>query len=160
MDKSGQRCRRVLVLTLLAAAVSGGSDLPQAHAGLYDRVKDIFELPGEVDRLKEEYGTVKERYEEAVKQLESARQEAEAFRKLQEQLMADNAKLAEQNRQLAGMVEELKAAEEGRAKQSGRVQKLIWTAVALVAGYFVFGRAARLLLRNRNDRQGGKGGTA
>jgi predicted nuclease with TOPRIM domain len=137
----------LLYRVLLLAAVLGGglyaADSGTAHAGLYDRVRDIFELPGEVDKLKEGYY-------ETLEQLEAAKRQAEAYRQMQEQLMADNARLQEQNRQLTEAVEALKSLQDERSRQSGRIQRMIWTAVLLIAGYFGITRVARYVMRARS----------
>lgn len=146
-------------LTVAVLMVSGAlltvSPAP-ARAGFFDRVRDVFEIPGEVDKLKEQYQEVRAGYDTALQQLqdqkrqaEEARAQAEEYRKMQERLMEDNAGLAEQNRQLAETVQELRNSEEARSKQSGRIKTVIWTAVLLVAGYFGISRIARYVMRAR-----------
>lgn len=133
--------RVALSAVLLAgwgAAAGGGT----AHAGLYDRVRDIFELPGEVDQLKKSY-------DETLEQLEAARQQTEEYRRMQERLLAENAKLLEQNRELAAAVQELRTGEEARSKHSDRIRRMIWTAALLAAGYFAVTRLARFVMRAR-----------
>lgn len=133
---------------------------PAAHAGFFDGVKGIFQLPGEVDKLKEDYQQVKDNYDTTIEQLEetkrqaeNALQQAEAYKQMQEKLTSDNAALMEQNRQLTSMVQELRHSEEARAKQSARIKHIIWVAVLLVAGYFAISRIARYVMRDRNRKR-------
>lgn len=136
-----------------------GAQPQTAHAGWVDRVRDVFQVPGEVDKLKEQYNEVKSGYDATLEQLEETRRRAEEaqklteeYRKTQEQLLNDNAALAEQNRQLAATLEELKDSEEARARSAARVKRLIWTAVLLVGGYFGISRVARYVMRARVKR--------
>ncbi|WP_438448637.1 hypothetical protein [Gorillibacterium sp. sgz5001074] len=143
MSVTKRRTLRAAALGLIAALgfLTGGTQT--AEAGLYDRVKDIFELPGEVDKLKEEYGKVKGSYDDALKELDS-------YRQMQEKLLEDNARLAEQNRLLAETVQSLKKAEESRSRSSSRIQRMIWTVVLLGAGYVILTRVARYVMRARS----------
>ncbi|MDF2922782.1 MAG: hypothetical protein K0R57_1696 [Paenibacillaceae bacterium] len=131
-----------------------------AQAGLFDGIRSIMGLPGEVDRLKEDYREVKESYDSTVQQLEDTKRQAEQallqaeeYRQLQEKLMADNAVLMEQNGRLADIVEELQNSEEARARQTNRIQRMIATAVLLVIGYFAVSRVARYVMRAQARRK-------
>ncbi|MDF2938392.1 MAG: hypothetical protein K0Q90_3765 [Paenibacillaceae bacterium] len=142
-----------------ACVLLWGAQPPSAYAGWVDRVRDVFQVPGEVDKLKEQYNEMKSGYNATVEQLEETRRQAleaqkltEDYRKTQEQLLTDNAALAEQNRQLAVTLEELKHSEEARARQAERIKRLIWTGVLLVAGYFGISRVARYVMRARVKR--------
>ncbi|RAU99894.1 hypothetical protein [Paenibacillus sp. YN15] len=143
-------------IAVAACLLLWGAQPPSAHAGWVDRVRDVFQVPGEVDKLKEQYNEMKSGYDATVEQLEETRRQAqeaqkltEDYRRTQEQLLADNAALAEQNRQLAATLEELKDSEAARARQAERIKRLIWTAVLLVAGYFGISRVARYVMRAR-----------
>lgn len=136
-----------------------GIQPPSAHAGWVDRVRDVFQVPGEVDKLKEQYNEMKSGYDATVEQLEETRRQAEEaqrmteeYRRTQEQLLSDNAALAEQNRKLAATLEQLKDSEEARTRSAARVKRLIWTGVLLVAGYFGISRVARYVMRARVKR--------
>lgn len=147
-----------LVAGLMLAAYPGS-----AHAGFIDGVRSVFQLPGEVDKLKEQYQEVQQGYNSALEQLEEtkrqaeearlraeeARLRAEEYRKLQDQLVAENAGLAEQNRKLAEMVTELRDSEEARSKRTSQIKSVVWTAVLLVGGYFAVSRIARIVMRAR-----------
>lgn len=146
----------------IAAAVSlllWGVNPPSAHAGWVDRVRDVFQAPAEVDKLKEQYDEMKSGYDATVEQLEETRRQAEEaqrlteeYRRTQERLLSDNEALAEQNRQLAQTLAELKDSDEARTRQAKRIKMMIWMAVLLIAGYFGIGRVARYLMRARSRR--------
>lgn len=156
-------CRRVrlgaaAVLAAACVALWGAEPLP-AYAGWVDRVRDVFQVPGEVDKLKEQYNEMKSGYDATVEQLEETRRRAEEaqrmteeYRRTQEQLLSDNAALAEQNRRLADTLEQLKDSEQARTRSAARVKRLIWTGVLLVAGYFGISRVARYVMRARVKR--------
>ncbi len=160
VNKTSLRIRLGAAAVVTAACLAlWGAKPPSAHAGWVDRVRDVFQVPGEVDKLKEQYNEMKTGYDATVEQLEETRRRAEEaqklteeYRKTQEQLITDNAALAEQNRQLAATLEELKDSEEARARSAARVKRLIWTAVLLVGGYFGISRVARYVMRARVKR--------
>lgn len=147
---------RAAGIVVAASLLLWGGNPGSAHANWVDRVRDVFQVPGEVDKLKEQYDEMKSGYDATLEQLEeTSRQAEEARRKLddyrltQEKLLADNEALAERNRQLDATLEELRDSEEARAKQSQRIKRVIWTAVLLVIGYFGISRVARYVMRAR-----------
>lgn len=139
------------ISVLLFAAFPG-----TAHAGFIDGVKGIFGIPGDVDKLKEQYQEVKSGYDSALQELDEAKrrtdtaiEQAEELKKIQQDLLAQNAGLAEQNRKLAETVEELEHSQEARDRQAKRVKTLVWTVVLAAAGLFAATRAARYIMRAR-----------
>ncbi|GIO44094.1 hypothetical protein [Paenibacillus apis] len=133
-------CQRALLLAVAAAA--GWSSLytpaaPHAQAGffsdMYQGIKDITELPSEVNELKESYQQTQDKLEEANATLEAYRQQNEA--------------LLEQNRELTESVAALTTAQQIRENQSRKLRIMIITGVLLIAGYFVVLRLIRVLLR-------------
>lgn len=146
----GKRKARKAATAILALAAFAWPAAPDpVHAGVTDRVKEFFQLPGEVDRLKENYDQMQSRYDETMHQLDDAKAQAEAYRQAQDRLAEENARLAEQNRKLESMVVELKQSEEARAKKSLRLRQMGWTALFLAVGYVAVTRLARFLLRAR-----------
>lgn len=138
--KFQQWCRRVLLVFVAAAAAWSSLYIPaapHAQAGffsdMYNGIKDITELPSEVNELKESYQQTRDKLEEANATLEAYRQQNEA--------------LLEQNRELTESVAALTMAEQNRENQSRKLRIMIITGVLLVAGYFVVLRLIRLLLR-------------
>lgn len=151
----GRRASRLACAGLAVMMLLGASPSP-AYAGWFDRVRDIFEMPEQVDELKAQYQEVKEGYDSTLQQLEEtrlqaeeARLRAEEYRQQQEKLQADNEGLIEENRKLAETILELQHSEEARARQAQRIKNLVWTAVLLTAGFFGISRVARYVLRVR-----------
>lgn len=141
VDKLRRFTIKATLLTLLfAVAVSLYEDGRSAHAGYFDDVYDNFqqfsELPNEINELKS-------RYQRALQDLDRARIDTEVYQK-------QNADLAEQNRQLTAMVEQLQEAEAARERNSDRFRTIAITAVALLAGYFIITRVLRFGMRRTN----------
>ncbi|SMF89532.1 hypothetical protein SAMN05661091_4682 [Paenibacillus uliginis N3/975] len=140
MDK----LRILKIITLLPLLWATGSELfdngHTAHAGYFNDVYDNFqqfsELPDEISELKD-------RYQNALKDLDRARIDTEIYQK-------QNADLAEQNRQLTEMVEQLQEAEAARARNSDRLKTIAITTAALLAGYFILIRVLRFVMRRTN----------
>lgn len=145
--------RRLALSIALAVLLIGASPSP-AHAGVMDKVKQWFELPGQVDNLREQYDTTRQQLEDATKQMDEAarqsRETIEQYRESEQRLREENERLAKQNEQLAQAVSSLQDAERARSDRSRRTWTLIWTAVGLVGLYFVSSRLFRLLLRSKH----------
>lgn len=113
-----------------------------AHAGYFNDVYNNFqqfsELPNEINELKNSY-------QKALQDLDRARIDSEMYQK-------QNADLAEQNRQLTHMVEQLQETENARGQKADRIKTVVITAVALLAGYFVLTRVLRFGMRRRTNR--------
>jgi len=139
-----------LLLLLLSFLVGWLAAPTPAQAGLYDKVKGIIGLPGDVTELKDHVEQIQNQYEESMKQLEEAKLSAEQYKEMQEQLLAENARLAEQNQLLLTSVSELKKSEEARERQAHRLKTMVLTTLGLAVGYFVMSRLARYLLRARS----------
>lgn len=132
--------QRALLLVVAAAAAWSGLYIPaapHAQAGffsdMYQGIKDISELPSEVNELKESYQQTQDKLEEANATLEAYRQQNEA--------------LLEQNRELTESVAALTAAQLNRENQSRKLRVMMVTGVLLIAGYFIVLRLIRVLLR-------------
>lgn len=102
----------------------------------YNGVQQFSELPSEVNKLQQSY-------EESLKSLEKAN---EALKSYEEQ----NVLLLEQNRQLTETVNALQQAEQLRQQRADRIQTIIFWAIGLLAGYFVFIRAIRYIMKRSN----------
>ncbi|TMV50824.1 hypothetical protein FE783_09135 [Paenibacillus mesophilus] len=148
------RFRRLVLSIALAVLLIGASPSP-AHAGVMDRVKQWFELPGQVDNLREQYDTTRQQLQDATKQMDEAarqsRETIEQYRESEQRLREENERLAKQNEQLAQAISGLQEAERARSDRSRRTWILIWTAAGLVAMYFVSSRLFRLLLRSKHS---------
>ncbi|MEF2966188.1 hypothetical protein V3851_10135 [Paenibacillus sp. M1] len=124
----------VFVLSLCGSFLPGH---PRAHANyftdLYKGVKELTELPDEVNELKAGYQMTQDKLVEAESALEAYRQQNEA--------------LLAQNRELTASVEALTQAQQAREANARKTRVLIITGVLLLAGYFVLLRIIRFALR-------------
>lgn len=131
-----------LILFLLTSTILFHENERTAHAGffndIYDNFQQFTELPDEIDELKNSY-------QKALEDLERARIDTEMYQK-------QNAELAEQNRQLTSMLEQMKVDEAEKARKSERIKTVIVTAIALLAGYFLLTRILRFGMRRRTNR--------
>lgn len=136
-------------LLLIVVLATGWSSLylpaaPHAHAGyfsdMYKGIKELTELPGEVNELKENYQMTQDKLEEAHATLKETSATLEAYRQQNEALIA-------QNRELTESVTALTLAEQARENQARKLRTMIITGVLLIAGYFVILRLIRVLLR-------------
>ncbi|MFP4978173.1 hypothetical protein ACE6ED_22400 [Paenibacillus sp. CN-4] len=119
---------------------------------MYNGLEQFSELPGEVNRLQESY-------RETVDELNKARQDLNETRDTLDNAVeemnayrTENAELAEQNRKLTQMVDELRDERAAREKYIRRIRVTVFTGIGLLAGYFVLVRLIRLGMRSRSGR--------
>ncbi|NRF93922.1 hypothetical protein HQN89_23590 [Paenibacillus frigoriresistens] len=117
------------------------------QASWLDRVKDIYQLPENVQQIQKDYETTKQQLEDQKDKL------SEAIRHSQEErLLGQNETLKRENEQLQ---ERLKAMEQVALDKDKRNRKLTYmavTAVSLVVFYFVLGRVFRFIVWRRQKR--------
>lgn len=110
---------------------------PRAEAGyfsdLFSGVKQLSELPAEVNELKENYQVTLDKLGEAQATLETFQQQ--------------NLELIERNKELTATVTALTEAQQSREASGRKTRIMIIVAVALVAGYFILLRGLRFILR-------------
>ncbi|MNW41323.1 hypothetical protein D3C74_184570 [compost metagenome] len=126
----------LFILVLLGGGLLFGGAKP-AQAGywndLVNGVKELSQLPSEVNELKENYDATLDKLEETQGELESFRQQ--------------NEELMERNRELAATVSSLSEAQQIRDANAQRTRLLLLTGLALFIGYFIMLRIIRLVLR-------------
>lgn len=137
--------RSLYVLPLLIAGLFIlNFNVPSAKANYFDDVykgiKSFSEVPVELNRLQENYDDASQKLQETQSSLETYRQQSEA-------LAAQNEQLSAQNRQLAETVQTLQEINTTRETTSHKLRVMLYTAVGLFIGYFVFKRVVRVLLR-------------
>ena len=133
---------RLLVCPLLVVLMFSFPD--RAEAGLWSNIKKgyhtVTELPEEVDKLKESY-------QASMDKLEETQTMAENLRKQNELLMAENSR---QSEQLAEALNSLQQAEQQKASRVRKIRVSLYTAGALLVGYFCATRILRLVLRRKS----------
>ncbi|RRJ63763.1 hypothetical protein EHV15_13105 [Paenibacillus oralis] len=136
MNRNRKRGVPVLILVLLAGGLLFGGGKP-AEAGYWNDfwsgVNELSQLPSEVSELKADY-------QNTMDKLDATQETLENFRRQNEELM-------ERNRELAATVSALTEAQQTRDANTRKIRVLLFTGLALLAGYFIVLRLVRLALR-------------
>lgn len=122
---------------------------PAAHASWVDRVKEIYQLPSNVEQIQKDYEVTKQQLEEQKDKLSEAVKQSQ---EIQDRLLSQNDVLKKDNEQLQ---ERLKAMEQVALDKDIRNRKITYmviTAAALVVGYFLLGRVFRIIVWRRKKR--------
>ncbi|WP_065385622.1 hypothetical protein [Paenibacillus sp. FJAT-27812] len=127
---------------------------PTAHAGFFDRIKDIYNTPEKINELEQQYI-------EAKQQLEESAKAAAEYAQKQQQLLEQNEQFRQQNEQLIAQNASMQAEME-RMKQDRQslVSKLINTVIIIVAvfiSYIVSIRVWRYVVWRKQRSTGGRG---
>ncbi|MFD0692788.1 coiled-coil domain-containing protein [Paenibacillus sp. GCM10027628] len=134
-----------IVLTVI---VSLGLTAPAApvHANWLDRVKEIYQLPDNVEQIQKDYESTKQQLEEQKDKLSEA---VARSQETENRLIDQNQALQKENELLQ---ERLKTMEQLALDKEARNRKITYT-VATAAGllifYFIFGRVLRLIVWRR-----------
>lgn len=148
-----------LLLLGISACFPAASAEANYFSDLYNGLQSFSELPGEVNRLQQNY---KETVEELQQTKEQLGQTVDALGETQSQLgqsleqmdtyRAQNEALQEQNRQLSLVVDELNNDRTVRENYYNRIKVTMITGLALILGYFLIIRLLRLTMRHRSSR--------
>lgn len=136
---------------------------PVAEANVIDRIKDIYQLPGNVDNLQKQYEATKQQYEEAQTQIEETQKQVEA----QKEQLSDAIKKAQetenlltsQNGQLKlendALQLRLQAMEKATQLKDKRLRQIKYTGIiiaVLIIIYFLSGRMFRVAIWRRKNK--------
>ncbi|MBD2844292.1 hypothetical protein IDH44_03750 [Paenibacillus sp. IB182496] len=163
-------CVRLGLALLLTAAIAAGGAAERAHAGLFDRMKDIYTAPDKLDEVREEYDSLTETLQEQNEKLQQTQQNAlDAAARFEEQQRAyeeqqrqwetasqsyqdQNALLAERNRELTARLELL---EQERQERNALLRKALTVGAAIIGVillYFIAMRVLRITIWRRERR--------
>lgn len=149
--RARRRARGAVLGALALAALL--VPLSTAHAGLLDRMKEIYQLPEQVESAQKQYEEAKRELADQAGRLEEQKDQlTETIRQSEEtqrQLTTQNEQLREQNAALQERLLAMEQAEQERRANSRRLTMLGAAAAALVAGYFVLGRLIRVIVWKR-----------
>lgn len=142
----------ILLSVLLAASL-----LPTpAHAGWFDRIRDIYKAPDKLEEVQESYDSLLGTMQQQQEALDAARKEAlETSRQLAEEQrrwMAENEQLAQRNRELAERLEQLEQQQQNRSELLRHTLTVSATIVGLLALAFIGMRVIRILIWRRGKR--------
>ncbi|MDD9272231.1 hypothetical protein ACFPES_34975 [Paenibacillus sp. GCM10023248] len=138
---------RVLVTLFICIGLMNPSS---AEASWLDRVKDIYQMPENIEQIQKEYETTKQQLEEQKDQLaETIRRSEETEAKLLEQ----NEQLVNENKQLQERLRVMEQAALDKERRNRKITNMAVAAAALVVLYFVLGRVFRYMVWRRQKRQ-------
>lgn len=171
LHKSKYKLCGLAAVSLLSCWI-WGSGAPTAEANVFSKIKQIWQLPNEFDKMMDDYTNLKEQYDSTLlqlehnrmqlehnqKQLEEQRQQLtrsseemnEALNQLQEtneMLAEENGQLRDQNRNLADQVTVLQQEAAKKSALTRRWVTMLLTLCSLILGYFLLFRGIRFLLR-------------
>jgi hypothetical protein len=136
----------------------------QAEAGIWDRMKSIYNAPEQLEEfqksISEEYERMQQTVDKQKAALEETRQEAkeaaERFKAEQQKWIAENERiqaekkmLEERNRQLTERLENLEAEQSSRDALTRKLITIGLTALGMLLGYFILMRLFRFLIWKR-----------
>ncbi|WP_339204654.1 hypothetical protein MHH56_26610 [Paenibacillus sp. FSL K6-3182] len=121
---------KALVITSFLSFILIIIPQPTVHAGLIDRIKDIYNTPEKISELQQQYIEATEALAEQQQQLEESAKAAAEYALKQKELLEQNNQLIAQNAELQAEMDRMK-----QDKQSF-ISKLINT-VIIIAAVFV-----------------------
>ncbi|MDQ0902167.1 MULTISPECIES: hypothetical protein [unclassified Paenibacillus] len=141
--------RAIKILSILVILFGFMYPASAVQASWLDRVKDIYQLPENVEQIQKDYEATKQQLEDQKDKLSEAIRHSQ---ETEERLLGQNETLKRENEQLQ---ERLKAMEQVALDKEKRNRKLTYmavTAVLLVLFYFVLGRVFRFMVWRRQKR--------
>ncbi|GIO33865.1 MULTISPECIES: hypothetical protein [Paenibacillus] len=136
MDAALLRTAVIFFCLACAPFPAGSAASANYFEDFYNGVEKFSGLPGEVNELKKSY-------EQTLDELDRAKQSAKAYEE-------QNAKLLEQNRELAQTVNQLKDESDSKDAKARKFKNMLIAVVLLVAGYFIGIRVLRFFMRRSN----------
>jgi multidrug efflux pump subunit AcrA (membrane-fusion protein) len=127
---------------------------PTVHAGLIDRIKDIYNTPEKISELQQQYIEATEALAQQQQQLEESAKAAAEYALKQKELLEQNNQLIAQNAELQAEMDRMK-----QDKQSF-ISKLINTVIIIAAvfvAYIVSLRVWRYVVWRKQRSTGGRG---
>ncbi|UKS26798.1 hypothetical protein LOZ80_35935 [Paenibacillus sp. HWE-109] len=120
-----------------------------AQASWLDRMKEIYQLPENVEQIQKDYDATKQQLEDQKDKLaESIKRSQET----EERLLGQNDTLKKENEQLQERIKAMEQIALDKDKRNRKIMYMVVTAVLLVVFYFVLGRVFRLIVWRRQKR--------
>lgn len=127
---------------------------PAAYAGMFDRIKDIYNTPEKLDELQQQYTEAQAQIESQAKQLEDSLLKAEELSRKQSELIVQNEELAARNSSLQAELDQMKR------QRASLMDKLITAAIVIasvIALYFASVRIWRFAVWRKQRNAAGRG---
>ncbi|MCR8633795.1 MULTISPECIES: DUF3450 domain-containing protein [Paenibacillus] len=146
--KRSRKTRYGQALMVVGIAAALLQPYSTVEAGLLDRVKDIYQLPEQVESIQKEFDATKQQLQEQKDKLtETVRQSMQT----EERLIAQNKQLQEQNEALQRRIQSMEQTAQDKNAFTRKITTIAITAVILVLGYFVLGRVLRITVWRRQN---------
>lgn len=136
-------------LAILMIVIGLTLPAPVAHASWLDRIKDIYQLPSNVEQIQKDYEATKQQLEEQKDKLSDAVKQSQ---EMQERLISQNEALQKDNQQLQERLKAMEQIAQDKDKRNRKITYMVITVAALVVGYFLLGRVFRLIVWRRKKR--------
>lgn len=122
---------------------------PAAHASWLDQIKNIYQLPSNVEQIQKDYEATKQQLDEQKDKLSDAVKQSQ---EMQDRLLSQNEALQKENEQLQERLKAMEQIAQDKDKRNRKITYMIITVAALVVGYFLLGRVFRLIVWRRKKR--------
>ncbi|QJC50998.1 hypothetical protein HGI30_05100 [Paenibacillus albicereus] len=138
--------RRAALTAAAAVIVLAAAPLPQAHAGIWSSLKDIYDTPAKVEELQRQYTESVARLEEQQRKLrEDYSQKQAELEQRQQELMEQNEAYQEQNGRLQQQNDALEAKLRQAEERSAAVKRgIAWSVLALSSAFLGYIAAIRI----------------
>lgn len=151
------------VIVAAVAAVVLLLPSPVAEANVIDKIKEIYQIPGNVDNLQKQYEATKQQYEQAQKQIEETQKQVEAqkqqlsdaMKKAQETedlLTSQNGRLQLENDALQLRLQTMEKATQLKDKRLRQIKYSGIIIAVLIVLYFLSGRMFRIAIWRRKNK--------
>lgn len=145
---------KVLVLTSFLSFILIIIPQPSAHAGIFDRIKDIYNTPEKISELQQQYIEAKEALAEQQRQLEESARAAAEYALKQKELLAHNEQLIAQNAELQA---EMNAMKQDKKSFISKLINAVIIIVVVFAAYIVSIRVWRYIVWRKQRSNGSRG---
>jgi TolA-binding protein len=138
---------RVLVILVVILGLMAPST---AEASWLDRVKDIYQMPENIEQIQQDYESTKQQLEDQKDKLaETIRRSEET----EEKLLNQNEQLLKENEQLQERLKVMEQAALDKEQRNRKITNMVIVAAMLVVLYFVMGRVFRYVVWRRQKHQ-------
>lgn len=152
---------KTLVFVCFLSFISIAFPQSSAHAGFFDRIKDIYNTPEKISKLEQQYIEAKEALADQQQQLEKSAKAAEEYALEQQKLLDQNGQLRQQNEQLIAQNASMQAQmEQMKQDRHSFISKLFHTIMILAAAsvaYIISIRVWRYVVWRKQRNTSGRG---
>ncbi|MDQ6422932.1 hypothetical protein RB620_26235 [Paenibacillus sp. LHD-117] len=148
------RRRRLFVTALILFLFSAATAAETASAGVFDRIKDIYETPDRLEELQQSYDAsikaMEGQLEESRKQAQELIDRQDELQRSNEAYREQNEALAQENERLLRQMDELERSRESMYRKAAVAGGIV---VALIAAYALSVRIWRYMVWRKQGRE-------